>query len=123
MSIEVINAEKFKSDIFDYTKEQEFSFSGNKPVVLNFFAVWCGPCQVFAPALEDLAQNYSQELSVYKVDIDQNPEIPALFGIRSVPSTVFFMPGQEPALATGNMGSDGLTRAVQEIFGLTSKDI
>lgn len=118
MSIQVISAEIFKKEIFDYTQEQEFNFAGETPIILNFFATWCGPCQVFAPTLASVSDALAGKVKVYKIDIDQNPEVPALFGIRSVPTTVFFKKGEQPALATGNLGHEGLRQAVTELFGL-----
>lgn len=116
MAVKVINTEKFRTEIFDYKSNQEFSFSKDKPVILNFFATWCGPCQVFKPALETVAEKYEGKMDVFKIDIDADPEIPALFGIRSVPTTVFFIPNGQPAMVTGNIGNDGLERAIKELL-------
>jgi thioredoxin 1 len=116
MSVQMIDKEKFKQVIFDYDQNQEFAFTKSKPVILNFSATWCGPCQMFRPALESIAEKYQDKVDVYKVDIDTDPEIPALFGIMSVPTTIFFVPNEDPAMAQGNIGEHGLERAVQEIF-------
>lgn len=116
MALEVISAERFKNEIFDFTTGEDFKFDREKPIILNFFATWCGPCHSFAPALEEIALEYPETLTVMKIDIDQDPEIPALFGIMSVPTTVFFVPNEEPALVTGNIGKDGLKRAIADLF-------
>jgi thioredoxin 1 len=121
IALEIIDTEKFKAEIFDFTDGREFEkFDRDKPIILNFFAGWCGPCQSFAPALEEIAEDHPTELTVYKIDIDADPEIPALFGIMSVPTTVFFAPNEEPALATGNIGYDGLKRAIADLFGIAT---
>lgn len=120
MSLEIITPEKFKSEIFDYTTEKEFEFKGETPIILNFFATWCGPCHAFAPALETVAAAHEAQLKVFKIDIDQHPEVPALFGVRSVPTTVFFSKGEQPALVMGNIGEENLKRAVGDLFGLKS---
>jgi thioredoxin 1 len=119
MALVIIDAEKFKAEIFDYTTQTEFTHTKTKPVILNFFATWCGPCHAFAPALEALAEKHESQIDVYKIDIDQHPEIPRLFGVMSVPTTVFFIPNEEPALVTGNIGDEGLQRAVQDLFGIS----
>lgn len=116
VALEIISTETFKSEIFDFTTGDDFKFDREKPIILNFFATWCGPCHSFAPALEEIAQEHSAALKVMKIDIDQDPEIPALFGIMSVPTTVFFIPNEEPALVTGNIGKDGLKRAIADLF-------
>lgn len=117
MSVQIIDTEKFKAEIFDFTKEKSFSFNKEKPIVLNFSASWCGPCKVFGPALEEVAKEHDGEFNIYKIDIDKDPQVPALFGIRSVPSTVFFIPNDQPVLITGNIGKEGLDRAVKEFLG------
>lgn len=118
MGVKVINTEMFKKEIFDYKSNKEFSFSKEKPIILNFFATWCGPCQVFKPALETVSEKYEGKVDVMKIDIDADPEIPALFGVRSVPTTVFFIPNEQPALVSGNIGEHGLERAVTELLKL-----
>jgi thioredoxin len=119
MALKIINTEKFKAEIFDFTAGKDFEFQKTQPIILNFYATWCGPCHAFAPALEDIANDYKDQIQVYKIDIDQDPLIPALFEVRSVPTTVFFIPNQEPALAGGNLGKSGLERAIRELFGLS----
>ena len=119
MALKSMNTEKFKTEIFDFSNEREFIYKKDKPIILNFFATWCGPCNVFAPALEEIANEFEGKLQVYKVDIDQEPLIAHLFEVKSVPTTVFFIPNEEPALAGGNLGKSGLDRAVSELFGLT----
>jgi thioredoxin len=119
MALEIINTEQFKAKIFDFTKESEFQFAQNQPIILNFFASWCGPCHAFAPALEEIAQQFDGKLHVYKVDIDQDPLISALFEVRSVPTTLFLIPKEEPVLVGGNIGKSGLDRAVSELFALS----
>lgn len=118
MAVEVITTETFKNEIFDFTKSTDFEFTNSTPIILNFFATWCGPCAVFAPSLEEVSAQYNDKVKVYKIDIDQYPEVPALFGIRSVPTTIFFKANEQPALASGNIGFENLKRACSEILGL-----
>ncbi len=114
--IEFLTTETFKEKVFNYEKHQEWQFDKSRPLVVNFTASWCGPCQMFAPILEELASSHADQLSVYKVDIDATPEISALFGIRSVPTTLFLVNGQEPAMASGVIPREALAKAIQEIL-------
>lgn len=114
--IEVIGAETFRKEIFDFMSDSEEWKIGDTPVILNFFATWCGPCHNFAPILHDVAVEYGNKIKVFKVDIDATPELPHLFGIRSVPTTVFLKKGEDPAMVAGGMGEAGLKKAIAELL-------
>lgn len=64
------------------------------PVLVDFFATWCGPCRMVAPVLEEIAAEKAGELTVYKLDIDQSPDIAARYGVMSVPTLMLFENGQ-----------------------------
>lgn len=118
MATKKMSTETFKTEIFDYTQGQEFIFNKEQPVILNFTASWCGPCKAFAPALEAVSDEYAEKLKIFKVDIDENPELPSLFGVRSVPTTIFFYPNKQPSVATGNIGKEGLEKAIKDLFNI-----
>lgn len=63
-------------------------------VLIDFFATWCGPCRMIAPAIEEIAEEKAGELAVYKVDIDQSPELASRYGIRGVPTLMVFEGGK-----------------------------
>lgn len=111
-----ISDEEFKSEIFDYTAGKEWFFDKNKPVILNFFATWCGPCMSFTPTLEDIGEKYQDSINVFKVDIDQAPQLPALFGIRSVPTTLFLKSGDDPSIAQGVISFEGMEQAISDLL-------
>lgn len=117
--VEVISVEKFKEDVFDFTTSTDWSYDKEQPLILNFFATWCGPCHMFAPTLEDIAEQYEGKLKVYKIDIDAQPAVAALFGVRSVPTTLFISRGEEPALASGTISRENMDRAIKELLGVS----
>lgn len=80
-------------DISDDTFEEEV-LKSELPVLVDFWAVWCAPCQMIVPTLEHLAQNYKEKLKVFKINIDENMKISAKFGIRSIPTLLLFSGGE-----------------------------
>ena len=83
------------------------------PVVVDFWAAWCGPCRVVAPELDKLARNRSGSVLVVKVDTQANPEIAARFGIQSIPTFIRFDHGKESQRASGAMSSTQLAAALR----------
>lgn len=89
----------------------------SKPVLVDFFATWCGPCQALSPILEEIAREYKDQIEVYRVDVDQDQELTAFFGIRTVPTLLFSKPGNEkPHLMLGVMGKQELKQHIEELL-------
>jgi thioredoxin 1 len=86
--------------VSDNTFEQEV-LKSTEPVLVDFFAEWCGPCKAMAPALEQVAKEMEGKLKVVKLDVDQNPAVTGKYGIRAMPTLILFKNGQVTAQHTG----------------------
>jgi len=81
----------------------------DKPVLVDFWAEWCGPCKMIAPLLDDVSREYGERLQVAKVNVDENQAVPARFGIRGIPTLLLFKGGELVATKVGNLPKTQLT--------------
>jgi thioredoxin 1 len=82
------------------------------PVLVDFWAPWCGPCKMVAPVLEELAQEYAGKLKIVKLNVDQNQQVAAQFGISSIPTLIMFNNGKEAGKMIGFQSKDALKKLI-----------
>lgn len=112
-----LTKELFLQKIVDFENNpSEWIYLGDKPAIIDFYAEWCGPCKSIAPVLDELAKEYRDRIYIYKVDVDKEQELAALFGINSVPTLIFAPLEDEPQMAMGALSKEGFVQAIQDVL-------
>ena len=105
------------SDLIKHVSDTDFEANVLKaagPVLVDYWAEWCGPCRAIAPILDEVATAYQGKLQVAKVNVDENREIPAKYGIRGIPTLMLFKDGQLAATHVGALNKSQLTAFIDE---------
>lgn len=112
--VENLTKETFLKEVFNYEQNKEWKFEGKVPAIIDFYADWCGPCKMVAPVLDELANEYGDQIKIYKIDTEQEQELSAAFGIRSIPSILFIPVDGEPQMAQGALPKATLKKVIDE---------
>lgn len=99
--------------ITDDTFEEEV-LKADRPVLVDYWAEWCGPCKMMAPVLDDVCEDYDGKLRIAKLNIDENPNTPPKFGIRGIPTLMLFKGGKVEATKVGAISKSQLTAFLDE---------
>lgn len=108
-----LDAEDFAKQVADLS-QPEWKYLGDKPAVVDFYADWCGPCRSIAPYLEEIAKEYDGKLYVYKINIDNDPEIADAFNITGIPTLLFIPMEGRYSVKVGSMDKEALQQLVVE---------
>ncbi len=111
---ENLNKESFLSKVFDYENNKDWKYLGDLPAVVDFWAPWCGPCKTVGPIIEELSEEYKGKVSFYKVNTDEEQELGAAFGIRSIPSLLFIPKDGQPKMTVGALPKDAMKEAIEK---------
>ena len=113
----------FLEKVFNYEANPEvWKYNGDKPAIVDFYATWCGPCRITSPILADLAAEYGQEIYVYKIDVDKEPELARMFGVQSIPMFLFIPMNEQPQMAMGALPKQSFKEAI-DTFLLKKEDL
>ncbi|NCU65680.1 thioredoxin TrxA [Acidovorax sp. 210-6] len=105
------------SDLIKHVSDASFEgdvLKSSTPVLVDYWAEWCGPCKMIAPILDEVAGSYQGKLTIAKMNVDENREVPARFGIRGIPTLMLFKDGQLAATKVGAMSKAQLTAFIDQ---------
>ena len=105
-------------NIIDLTDEsfEELIKSSDKPVMVDFWAPWCGPCKAIAPSVEALCQEFGDQMTFAKVNVDDNPLSPSKYGVQAIPTLIFFKGGEIAEQITGMVAKEKLEETIKGIL-------
>ena len=108
-----LTTEQFKEKIFDYTKEKDWKYKGDKPCVVDFYTTWCGPCKRLAPIMDTLSHLYKDQVVFYKVDTEKERELAYVFQISSIPQVLYVPMEGKPWLLKGLYPQENIEEIIQ----------
>ena len=114
--MEHLTKETFLEKVFNFEANKEWSFEGKLPCVIDFYADWCQPCKIVSPILEELSKEYDGKINIYKVNTEEETELAAAFGIRSIPSLLFCPQEGQPQMAQGALPKETLIQAINDVL-------
>ncbi len=113
-----LTKDDFIKKVFDYENNKDWKFSGELPCIIDFYADWCQPCKMVAPILEELSEELAGKVNIYKINTENEQELAAVFGIRSIPSMLFCPTGDKPQMAVGALPKESLLEAIDNVLGV-----
>lgn len=108
----------FLKKVFNFEENKEWKFEGKKPAIIDFYADWCGPCKMVAPILEELNNEYTNKMNIYKINIDAEQELTSMFGIQSIPSMLFIPMSDKPQMSIGVLPKDSIVQAMKDVLNV-----
>lgn len=112
-----LDKQGFIEKVFDFEKDgSQWNYKGDKPAIIDFFATWCGPCKAISPVLDEIADEYEGKAYVYKIDVDKENELAAMFSIRSVPTLIFVPTNGTPKMAMGGLPKGALKEEIEKLL-------
>lgn len=111
-----LTKEDFAAKVFDYKNNKEWSFRGDRPAIIDFYADWCGPCKMLSPIFEKLSKKYENRIDFYKVDTDKEQDVASVLGVKSLPTILFIPVDGKPKVSVGFLQEDAFENIIKVFF-------
>jgi len=106
MATKAVTDSSFKADVID----------SDKPVLVDFWAEWCGPCKMIGPTLEEISEELADRVTIAKINIDENPDAPGQYGVRGIPTMILFKNGEAAATKVGAAPKSALKGWIESVL-------
>ncbi|MEG2855256.1 thioredoxin family protein [Bacteroides sp.] len=117
MKVIALNKESFIEKVADFQSyPKEWAFKGSKPCIVDFYAPWCVYCKALSPILDQLAVEYKDRIDLYKIDVDQEAELEATFGIRTIPTLLLCPVGKAATLTLGVLNKQQVRKLIDDLI-------
>ena len=116
--MEFLTKKTFTEKIFDYENKKEWEYHGELPVIIDFYADWCGPCKMVAPILEKLDGEFQGKINIYKINVDQEPELAQAFGIMTIPTLMFIPKQGQMQMTRGALSHEAFVTMINGVLGV-----
>ena len=112
-----MDRQMFIDRVMNFEKNKDvWVYEGDKPCIIDFYADWCRPCKLVAPIMQELAEEYKDEIYIYKVNTEQQKELSSVFGIQSIPAVLFVPMEGRPQMSTGALPKESFKQAIDNFL-------
>ncbi|WKC80405.1 thioredoxin [Borreliella tanukii] len=112
-----LTKQDFVDKVFDYKNNKEWSFKGERPAIIDFYADWCGPCKMLSPIFEKLSKKYNNIIDFFKVDTEKEQDVASALGVQSLPTILFIPVDGKPKVSVGFLQEDAFENIIKDFLG------
>lgn len=113
-TVKNLTTKEFKEQVWDFEKNKDWKYEGDKPAIIDLYANWCPPCKKLSPILEEIQKQYGKKIQIYKVDVDKEPQLAQLFNASSIPMMIFVPKSGKPFAVTGLRPQEQIEQIIAE---------